>query len=240
LSGPSNLFSANEIVLGLDIGPRMAKTPGLIGPRVTRILRHRNFYVAVSIGLGAFVLLCLLRLPPRHPDVKVVELAGPVLAFTSIGFAISLAAVALILAMPFDRVTALLVANTLSSPPTQVVREGQSLRVVDSLDRGSADDRDHNQTAYLELIAVFLITAIANVISSSLVILWAIVVGGDNLLSAHSIENSLFTGIVTAGVTYSTAQMLTAITTMYQVAILIQRVMRSQLKNPEHRDDRTK
>lgn len=218
----------------------MAKTPGLIGPRVVRIVKHRNFYVSMLAGIAVFVLLCLLRLTPRHPGVKIVELAGPILSFTSMGFAISLAAVALILAMPYGRVTALLVVNTLRSAPRQVVRDGQSLRVVDDSEAESPPAGDQNRTAYLELIAVFLFTAIANVIASGLVIVWATFIGGDTLLVSHPIENSLLTGIVAASVIYAAAQMLTAITTLYQVAVLIQGVMQSQLKTSDRRDDRTR
>ncbi|MBB4854042.1 hypothetical protein HNP40_001422 [Mycobacteroides chelonae] len=208
----------------------MAKSR-LIASRWKRIVKHPNFYVSILAGLVVFGLMCGLRLKSRHVDVKVAELAGPLLSFTSMGFAIALAAVALILAMPFDRVTALLVINTLKSPPTQIV-EGSTgfAAVATATEAPNVGDDAENSSAYLDLVSVFLITAVANVIASGATILWAVVAGGDPLLTSHAIENSLLAALVTTTATYSGAQMLTAIKTLYQVAVVINGVMRKRIK----------
>ncbi len=208
----------------------MAKSR-LITSRWKRIVKHPNFYVSILAGLAVFGLMCGLRLKSRHVDVKVAELAGPLLSFTSMGFAIALAAVALILAMPFDRVTALLVINTLKSPPTQIVEDSAGLTAVATKTQAADTSNDaEDSSAYLDLVAVFLITAVANVVASGATILWAVVAGGDPLLTSHAVENSLLAALVMTTATYSGAQMLTAIKTLYQVAVIINAVMRKRIR----------
>jgi hypothetical protein len=208
----------------------MAKRDRLVLPRLGRIAKHPNSWMSLVVGLAVFSGLAFCRFPSRHADIRIVELSGPLLMFTAMGFAVSLTAVALILAMPLGRMTALMVMNSRGSPAVQVAEINGKLEVR----RGSAaqpdaaDDR--RQTAYLDLIAVFLVTAISNVISSAAVIIWSALIGGDNMLSNHSIENSILTAIVAALVIYSGAQMLTAVKTLYQVASLIQTIMRAELK----------
>ncbi|WNG93670.1 hypothetical protein [Mycobacterium sp. ITM-2016-00318] len=204
------------------------RSKGLVAPRLRRILCHPNWLVSLLLGLFAFFALTYVRIPPRHPEVKVVELSGAILTFTSMGFAVSLTAVALILAMPLGRTTALLVVNSRGAPPVQVVQADEGLEIQQEQDSPDSSS-EQRETAYLELVAVFLITAIANVFSSAAVIVWSTAIGGDSILSSHTIENSILTAIVAMLVGYSAAQMLTAIRTLYQVAVLIQGVMRSQL-----------
>ncbi|SKZ39537.1 Uncharacterised protein [Mycobacteroides abscessus subsp. massiliense] len=204
--------------------------PRLIASRWKRIVKHPNFYVSILAGLAVFGLLSGLRLKSRHIDVKVAELAGPLLSFTSMGFAIALAAVALILAMPFDRVTALLVINTLKSPPTQIVEDDTGVTAMATETQATVTNGTEDTSAYLDLVAVFLITAVANVIASGATILWAVVAGGDPLLTSHAVENSLLAALVMTTATYSGAQMLTAIKTLYQVAVIINAVMRKRIR----------
>ncbi|UVO10733.1 hypothetical protein NM962_11800 [Mycobacterium sp. SVM_VP21] len=203
----------------------------LIASRWKRIVKHPNFYLSAMSGLTVLGLMCGLRSKPRHIDVKVAEVAGPLLSFTSMGFAIALAAVALILAMPFDRVTALLVVNTLKSPPAQVTEDGEKSTVAlarSIVQRGRVDADD--SSAYLDLVAVFLITAIANVIASVVTILWAVVAGGDPLLTSHAVENSILAALVAMTATYAGAQMLAAVKVLYQVAVVINGVMRNRVQ----------
>jgi hypothetical protein len=204
--------------------------PGLIRQRRREILLHRNFLTSLGVGIISFLSLAFLRLPNRHTQIKISELCSSLLTFTSMGFAVSTTAVALILAMPLGRATALMVVNANNAPPVQVVEVDGKLKarrgkgnIIGTLKGESA------RTGYLELISVFLITAFANVLSSAGVILWAIIAGGDELLTSHSIENSILAGIVALLVTYSGMQMLTAVTTLYKIAVLIQNVMRASL-----------
>lgn len=209
----------------------MGKRSGLIVPRMSQILKHRNFKISLALGIVTFIAMAVIRLPARHSQVKVVELSGAILTFTSMGFAVATTAVALILAMPLGRVTALMVVNSRNSPPVQV-RESKDghlkARKVSGAITGAVK-QGPKETAYLDLISVFLITAIANVASSVAVIVWAVVAGGDDMLSSHSFENNALTAIAASLVCYSGLQMVTAILTLYNVAELVQGVMRDSL-----------
>ena len=208
---------------------------GLISSRIVRIVLHRNVAMSISFGVGAYLALTYFRLPARHGQVRIVELSGPILAFTSMGFAVSLTAVALILAMPLSRVTGLMSMNSYSSEPVDVLEEDGSLVVdeigVDALGESnktrSFKDED---SAYVNLVAVFLITAIANVVASGVVILWALSVGGDDLLTSHKFENKFLAAFATSVVVYAGLQMLTSIRALYQVAVLIQKAMRTSIR----------
>jgi hypothetical protein len=208
----------------------MGNRSGVITQRLSRILKHPNSWISVIFGLLVLAALSYLHLPTRHGEVRVAELSQSILTFTSMGFAVSTTAVALILAMPLGRVTALMVVNSNKSPPVQIKeRESGKLQAVRDGSITGTIEQSPAETAYLELIAVFLVTALANVASSAAVIVWATFIGGDDLLSSHAVENNVLTAVVATLVAYSGAQMITAIRTLYQVAVLVQGVMRASL-----------
>jgi hypothetical protein len=211
-----------------------------VKPRWREIAFHRNALCSLAISLAIWVAFGNVRLPAIAPSVKVLDATGPVLTFTAMGFAVSVTALALILALPLNRAVALMLVNTDSDEPVQISERGGKLMASDPRTNEvfRSIPTQTSTTGYLNLVFVFIWTAVANVWASLVAISAAVMVGNELLLSSESPAAHLIVAVIGGSLAYATLQMFAALLTIFQVAEFFQELSRYQLQvNAVQEDD---
>lgn len=203
-----------------------------VGPRIGQICRHANFWVALVALAASFFGLSFLELPPLAASIKVQEAMTLVVTFTTMGFGFSITALALILALPLNRAIALTMVNSVGAQPIDVVGEGKSLLARDPK-TGEVHLRipgDRLRSGYLDLVFIFIWTALLNVISTAAAISTAVIAGNDDLLTSEHLVSHIAVSIVAGLATFAAMQMGTALVTIFQLAKLFQSLSLRQIE----------
>lgn len=209
----------------------MGLVKSAIKPRVRLIMRHPNFWFSLGIFGALWISLSVLQLPAVAPSITVLEAVGPILTFTAMGFAVSITALALILALPLNRATALMMANSRSGDAVQI-SETQGVLIASAPETGLpivSIPVEAPDSAYLDLVFVFIWTAISNVVASVVCLVAAAAVGNDRLASSDNGYSDFIVALMAGGLTYATLQMFSALKTIFEVAELFQTFSRQQL-----------
>jgi len=203
-----------------------------VRPRWREIVFHRNALCSLAISLTIWVAFGNVRLPALAPSVKILDATGPVLTFTAMGFAVSVTALALILALPLNRAVALMLVNTDSDEPVQISERGGKLMASDPKTNEvfRAIPTQTSTTGYLNLVFVFVWTAVANVCASLVAIFAAVMVGNELLLSSESPAAHLIVAVLAGSLAYAALQMFSALLTIFEVAEFFQELSRHQLQ----------
>lgn len=203
-----------------------------VRPRLQKIVLHRNAVFSTVAALAVWVAFGTIRLPSIAPSIKVLDATGPVLTFTAMGFAVSVTALALVLALPLNRATALMMVNTDGPGAVQIVENEGLLKAADPQTNAplATIPTDPASSGYLNLVFVFIWTAVANVAASLFAIGAAVTVGNDLLLSSESPVTHVVVASVFGSLLYATMQMFSALLTVFQVAETFQAFSRHQLQ----------
>lgn len=203
-----------------------------VKPRWRKIILHRNALWSLGAALAVWGAFGNVRLPAIAPSVKVLDATGPVLTFTAMGFAVSVTALALILALPLNRAVALMLVNTETDEPVQISEVDGKLMASDPKTNKPLQSipTQTSTTGYLNLVFVFVWTAVANVWASLVAILAAVVVGNELLLSSESPVTHAIVAILSGSLTYASLQMFAALLTIFEVAEFFQGLSRHQLQ----------
>lgn len=165
--------------------------------RKRKILAHRNFLLASALGLSSLILS--LWTSPLAPVKRtlVSELASGVLAIAGFGFSVSLAAVAVIVALPRSR----LLLNMLETqdPPSS----------TESVD-----------TPFSDLVFLFTWTGAVQAVAAGVTLSCMAVAGQSEILTTRDVPGLLCGAVLTFIATYALAQLVTAIITLSLVAKL--------------------
>lgn len=221
----------NRLHLPLQKGAAVGLVKSAIRPRVRLIMRHPNFWFSWGIFGALWISLSVLQLPAVAPSITVLEAVGPILTFTAMGFAVSITALALILALPLNPATALMMANSRSGDAVQI-SETQGVLIASAPQTGLpivSIPIEAPDSAYLDLVFVFIWTAISNVVASVVCLVAAAAVGNDRLASSDNGYSDLIVALMAGGLTYATLQMFSALKTIFEVAELFQTFSRQQL-----------
>lgn len=203
-----------------------------VKPRLRKILTHRNSAVSFLVAFAVWIAFGQIRLPSTTPSISVLDAAGPILTFTAMGFAVAVTALALILALPLNRAVALMLVNTENDEVVQVIEVDGLLMAANPKTnvRLTAIRTAPETSGYLNLVFVFVWTAVANVVASLTAIAAAVIVGNDLLLSSDAPVTHLIISVVAGTLTYATLQMFTALSTVFEVAEIFQAFSRRQLE----------
>jgi len=140
------------------------------------------------------------------------------------GFAVSITATALIIALPFNRPIMLMVVNSESTK--NQVRDERDGPIVVSGESGLPDanvvDPKNDKSAFMELVFVFVWTAMASAVTSLLSLIWVLIDGNRFVLVSQSLPSDMLQCAVLAAIIYTALQLLTALKTVYQVALIFQ------------------
>lgn len=203
-----------------------------VRPRWRRIISHPNARWSLGAALAVWCAFGNVRLPAITPSVKVLDATGPVLTFTAMGFAVSVTALALILALPLNRAVALMLVNTETDEPVQISELDGKLMASDPKTNKPLQSipTQTSTTGYLNLVFVFVWTAVANVWASLVAILAAVFAGNDLLLSSDSPATHAIVAMLSGSLAYASLQMFSALLTIFHVAEFFQDLSRHQLQ----------
>ncbi|WP_155848450.1 hypothetical protein [Arthrobacter sp. 35W] len=193
-------------------------------PRWRAILVHKNLWISAVFGILVWISLTFLSIPPIAQSVLVRDATPLVVAFTSMGFGVSITAVALVLALPLNRAVGLTIVNSVGGEPVGIVKVSERL-IARNPTTGVVYEKipgNRSQTGYLNLVFTFVWTAMANVWAALAAIVATVLNGNSELLTSGFTFGHLLTAIVAAFLVYATMQLFSALLTVYQVAKLFQ------------------
>lgn len=207
-----------------------------IRPRVQQVFRHRNFKIAVSALIFAFLGLSLLELPPIAPSVQIKEAMAMVLAFMAMGFGVSVTALALILALPLNRAIALTMVNSAGAPPVDVSESGSLLARDPHSDQVLIRIPGNRlRSGYLDLVFIFIWAALLNMFSAIGAITTTVISGNDQLLTSDYLGSHISVSVVAGLSIYTVTQMGTALATIFQLAKIFQNLSLQQMERDAQR-----
>lgn len=209
-----------------------AKNGRFLAPRAWAIVKHRNLWITISIALICLILLQSLDLPPLSPPVTATDLMTPLIGFTSIGFTVSITATALVIALPSSRTVSLMVVNGINNKRTQIRYEDNIPIAVDR--KTEERSTEHIQTkndrsGFMDLIFVFLWTAVCSASTSLAAIFWIVASGKNEILSAPTLASDAITCTILAMTVYTALQILVALKTVYSVAFAFQTAIEAEI-----------
>jgi hypothetical protein len=208
-------------------------------PRAGQIFRHGNFWTALGALATSLLGLSLLELPSIAPSIKIEQAMTMVVTFTTMGFGVSITALALILALPLNRAIALTMVNSSGAPLVDVSSEEEFL-----LARNPGTGEAHLQipghrlrSGYLDLVFIFIWTAMLNVLAAVAAITATVVAGNDDVLTSDQFVSHLAVSTVVGLSVYAAMQMGTALVTIFQLAKLFQNLSLQQIERNARRSN---
>lgn len=156
---------------------------------------------------------------------KVGDAVGWLLAITGISFAVSLAALSVVISLPWSRTAALMVVNARDIDRVNIGQwDGRWL--VDGSEPGpefaSRVRVLSDRSWYLDLVFLYYWTVATNLLASIALVVLGIVCGNGWLLSPSSVWVALLTGCVGGVVLYALLQLESSLTATYSFARAIQ------------------
>lgn len=216
--------------------------------RFVRVAKHRNVWIGLASG-AIYVGLSAVSSPlaVAHPSA-VGDLAGTSLTLAGFGFSVSLAALALVLALPQNTMLRNMMLNSTEGLPVRSRVENGSIRAW--ITRKSAEEaREYlalsdSPSLYSNLVFLYLWTGGAQIFAAFAAFVAQAFAGESFVFSHDDIRGLVLSAVLIASSVYAMLQLVTALIAIGEVAKNQEIYLRASIQwisspGNESREDRT-
>lgn len=189
-------------------------------PRWRSVFLHRNAIVALAAGVGVATAMQLSTAGPAGTAITFTDLCTATLAFAGLSFGGAMTCCVLAIGLPADRVLETMVVNAIDSETSYRPTETGLVDVSTGLPVDDADRFGSNfRSLYSDLVFVFMITAVAQLLLACVSLICMASVGGS-VLSPPKAQTGPFAALVVmiSFCVYAIAQLASSLRALSSVA----------------------
>jgi len=186
-----------------------------IRPRLGRIIRHRNIWLSLAIGL-VYLLLSSFTSPFAPTQrVSIRDMAGATLTLTGFGFSVAIAAIALVVALPQSLLMRNMMLNSAGDPKTvrSAEMDGRTVAWVENQSASEAQDRLNLEqpSVFSNFVFTFLWTGIVQICAAVVAFCCQLFTGSSVVLTLTDAGGFVSGFLLTATTFYALLQLLSAL-----------------------------